>query len=77
MTNLTTIAIGAGIIIAVIIILGIIMARLYKRSSKEISFVRTGFGGDEYYGGGCCWYVDIEDIEEFKANWIDIKRRIQ
>ena len=33
--------------------------------------------GDEYYGGGCCWYVDIEDIEEFKANWIDIKKRIQ
>ena len=47
MTNLTTIAIGAGIIIAVIIILGIIMARLYKRSSKEISFVRTGFGGEK------------------------------
>ena len=33
--------------------------------------------GDEYYGGGCGWYVDIEDIEEFKSNWIDIKRRIQ
>ena len=33
--------------------------------------------GDEYYGGGCCWYVDIENIEEFKSNWIDIKRRIQ
>lgn len=47
MTNLPTIAIGAGIIIAVIIILGIIMARLYKRSSKEISFVRTGFGGEK------------------------------
>ena len=27
------------------------------------------FADDEYYGG-CCWYVDIEDIEEFKANWI-------
>ena len=32
---------------------------------------------NEYYGGGCCWYVDIENIEEFKSNWIDIKRRIQ
>ena len=33
--------------------------------------------GDEYYGGGCCWYVDIEAIEKFKANWNDIKSGVQ
>lgn len=33
--------------------------------------------GCEYSGGGCGWYVDIEDIEEFKANWKRIKRAIK
>ena len=47
MSNLASIGIIAGIILVGIVIIGIIMARLYKRSSKEISFVRTGFGGEK------------------------------
>ena len=47
MSNLSNIGIIAGAIVAAIIILGIIVARLYKRASKEISFVRTGFGGEK------------------------------
>lgn len=47
MSNLSNIGIIAGVIVAAIIILGIIVARLYKRASKEISFVRTGFGGEK------------------------------
>ncbi|MDQ8934664.1 flotillin family protein [Acinetobacter rudis] len=37
----------AGIILAALIFIGIIIARLYKRSSKEVSFVRTGLGGEK------------------------------
>ncbi|WP_165499120.1 hypothetical protein [Acinetobacter sp. ANC 4177] len=37
----------AGIIFAAFIFIGFILARLYRRSSKEISFVRTGFGGEK------------------------------
>lgn len=47
MSNLINIAVIAGVIVVGIIILGIIIARLYKRSSKEVSFVRTGFGGEK------------------------------
>lgn len=47
MSNLASIGIIAGIILIGVVILGVIMARLYKRSSKEISFVRTGFGGEK------------------------------
>ena len=47
MSNLASIGIIAGIILVGVVILGVIMARLYKRSSKEISFVRTGFGGEK------------------------------
>lgn len=47
MSNLISIATIAGIILVGLIILGIIIARLYKRSTKEISYVRTGFGGEK------------------------------
>ena len=40
------IAIYAGIILAALLILGLIVTRLYKRATKEIGFVRTGFGGE-------------------------------
>ena len=37
----------AGIGLAALLILGLVLARLYKRASKEIGFVRTGFGGEK------------------------------
>lgn len=40
------IAIAGGGLVALIVI-GMILARLYKRASKEIGFVRTGFGGEK------------------------------
>lgn len=43
--TLTEILILAGVILVSLVTIGLILARLYKRASKEISFVRTGFGG--------------------------------
>lgn len=37
----------AGVGLLTLLILGFIVARLYKRASKEIGFVRTGFGGEK------------------------------
>ncbi|MDV3457966.1 flotillin domain-containing protein [Sphingomonas sp. HF-S4] len=37
----------AGVGLAALLILGLVIARLYKRASKEIGFVRTGFGGEK------------------------------
>jgi uncharacterized membrane protein YqiK len=37
----------AGIALLALLILGLIIARLYKRASKEVGFVRTGFGGEK------------------------------
>lgn len=36
-----------GIGLITLLVLGLILARLYKRASKEIGFVRTGFGGEK------------------------------
>jgi uncharacterized membrane protein YqiK len=40
-------AIYAGIVLAALLILGLIITRLYRRATKEIGFVRTGFGGEK------------------------------
>jgi uncharacterized membrane protein YqiK len=45
-TNIVGIASGSGIFVALFLILAFMVARLYKRASKETSFVRTGFGGE-------------------------------
>ncbi|QNQ10145.1 flotillin family protein [Sphingomonas alpina] len=37
----------SGVGLAALLILGMILAKLYKRASKEIGFVRTGFGGEK------------------------------
>lgn len=42
----------AAIIIVAIFVIGMIIARLYRRASKEVSFVRTGFGGQKVIMNG-------------------------
>ena len=37
----------AGIALVAIMVVGIVLARLYKRSTKETAFVRTGLGGQK------------------------------
>ena len=44
-----------GMTFAIVMVLaftGVILARLYKRASKEISYVRTGFGGQKVIMNG-------------------------
>ena len=35
-----------GIALVALVVIGLVIARLYKRASKEIAFVRTGLGGE-------------------------------
>ena len=45
MGNMISYLIITGVILFAFIMVGVIIARLYRRSTKEQSFVRTGFGG--------------------------------
>jgi len=51
-TTLTDVLILSGVGLAALLILGLIIARLYRRASKEVSFVRTGFGGEKVVMNG-------------------------
>ena len=44
---MTSLAVFAGIGLFSIIILGIVFSRLYRKTTKELTFVRTGFGGEK------------------------------
>lgn len=46
------ILITAGAVLIALFTLGLIFARLYNRASKEIAFVRTGFGGERVVRDG-------------------------
>lgn len=45
--NLLEMSILAGLFLVGLLTVGIIFARLYRRSSKELAFVRTGLGGQK------------------------------
>ncbi|SFN40420.1 flotillin family protein [Dokdonella immobilis] len=47
-----SILLPAGVILVALFALGMVFARLYRRSSKEIAFVRTGLGGEKVVRDG-------------------------
>lgn len=47
MTNLIEMGTIAGIALLALLTIGIVFSRLYKRSTKETAFVRTGLGGQK------------------------------
>lgn len=52
MANIISILTIAGVILVALIAMVMIFAKLYKRATKEISFVRTGFGGQKVVMNG-------------------------
>ena len=57
MQSLIEIGVLAGAGLLGLLIIGFVFARLYKRSSKETAFVRTGMGGQKVImdgGRSCC-----------------------
>lgn len=47
MEQLLDIGLFAGILLVGLLVIGLVFSRLYRRSSKELSFVRTGLGGQK------------------------------
>lgn len=50
--ELTTLLIPVIVILVALLALGLIISRLYRRASKEITFVRTGLGGERVVRDG-------------------------
>src|SRR5690554_588489 len=75
-SNMYNILIIAGIIFLALFVIGLILARLYRCSSKEISFVRTGFGGEHVIlGGGAIVLPVLHEIIPVNMNTLRLEVR--
>ncbi|MGD2119733.1 MAG: flotillin family protein [Chromatiales bacterium] len=76
MNNLMNIALYAGSILVALLVLGMIFARLYRRASKEISFVRTGFGGQKVIlNGGALVFPVLHEVIPVNMNTLRLEVR--
>lgn len=57
--NLAMIAIYAIIIVVSLLVIGFVLMRLYTRASKEVSFVRTGMGGEKVILNGGAFVLPV------------------
>ncbi|HLV22228.1 MAG TPA: flotillin domain-containing protein [Polyangiaceae bacterium] len=64
----------AGVLLAFIMIVGIILTRMYRRASKETSFVRTGFGGQKVIvNGGALVFPVLHEIIQVNMNTLKLE----
>ena len=74
--NLVSIGIIAGVILVALFVLGLILTRLYRRASKEVSFVRTGFGGEKVImNGGAMVLPVLHEIIPVNMNTLRLEVR--
>jgi len=74
MNDLVNMAIFAGVILAGLIVIGMIVARLYRRSSKEMAFVRTGLGGQKVImDGGALVLPVFHEIMQVNMNTLKLE----
>ena len=75
-SNLINITIIAGSVLITLLALGLILARLYKRASKEVSFVRTGFNGEKVImNGGAIVLPVLHEIIPVNMNTLRLEVR--
>jgi uncharacterized membrane protein YqiK len=66
----------AGVIFLALLAIGLIFARLYRRSSKEVSFVRTGFGGQKVImNGGALVFPVLHETIPVNMNTLRLEVR--
>ena len=66
----------AGAVVLLFIVIGFVLARLFRRASKEVSFVRTGFGGQKVImNGGALVYPILHEIIPVNMNTLRLEVR--
>lgn len=72
--DLINVLIIAGMIVIGIFVIGMILARLYRRASKEVSFVRTGFSGQKVImNGGALVLPVLHEIIQVNMNTLRLE----
>ncbi|MEJ5975008.1 flotillin domain-containing protein [Novosphingobium sp. PS1R-30] len=56
---LVNILVYAGIILLALIVIGVILTRLYRRATKDVALIRTGFGGEKVVLNGGIMVIPV------------------
>lgn len=76
MFDLVYVATIAAIIVFALFLIGMVLSRLYRRASKEISFVRTGFSGQKVIvNGGALVLPVLHEIIQVNMNTLRLEVR--
>ena len=76
LTGLTHVWMLAGVIVVALFTIGLIFARLYRRTTKEISYVRTGYGGQKVImNGGALVFPVLHELIPVNMNTIRLAVR--
>ncbi len=57
--SLLNVLIYAGIVLLAFVIIGIILTRLYRRATKDVALIRTGFGGEKVVLNGGIMVIPV------------------
>ncbi len=76
MSMIIRIIVFSGLAIFVLILIGYFFAKIYRRATKEVSFVRTGAGGQKVImNGGAFVYPVLHDIIPVNMNTLRLEVR--
>ncbi len=76
-SGIINISILVGILLVALVTMGLVFSRLYKRSSKEVGFVRTGLGGQKVImNGGALVFPVLHEVIPVNMNTmrLEVKR---
>lgn len=57
--SLMNVLIYAGIVLLALVVIGIILTRLYRRATKDVALIRTGFGGEKVVLNGGIMVIPV------------------
>jgi len=57
--SLMTILMYVGIILVALVVIGVILTRLYRRATKDVALIRTGFGGEKVVLNGGIMVIPV------------------
>ncbi|MGY6629572.1 MAG: flotillin family protein [Wenzhouxiangella sp.] len=70
----TLIIVGTAVALGVLLVIGLIIARLYRRASKEVALVRTGMGGEKVVrDGGALVFPVLHEMIQVNMNTLKLE----
>jgi uncharacterized membrane protein YqiK len=57
--QLLNVLIYAGIVLLSLVVIGVILTRLYRRATKDVALIRTGFGGEKVVLNGGIMVIPV------------------